>query len=110
MRRFFASIALTAAVLVPAAASAQQVATRTPLASPSASPLAPPIALRQTAAFAPAAPDAMIRADVAGINTTKKADVPFEVSAPPSNGLHQGQGIALMAVGGAGLVAGLLIG
>lgn len=117
MRRLFASIALTAAVLAPAAASAQQGgASQTPLVSLAASPPTP----QQSAAFAPApsvaasaaaptAPDAMIHADVAGINTTSKTDAPLVMSAAPS-GLHQGEGVALMAVGGAGLVAGLLIG
>ncbi|MGI8508975.1 MAG: hypothetical protein ACR2MQ_06590 [Gemmatimonadaceae bacterium] len=96
MRRFLASIALSAAVLVPAAASAQQ----------SITPIQP--TSHQTAL---AAPKAMIHPDVAGVQADHKADAPLKVSsAAAAGGLHQGEGIALMAVGGAGLIAGLLVG
>lgn len=95
MRRFLASIALSAAVLVPAAASAQQGIT----------PIQP--TSHQTAL----APKAMIHPDVAGVQADHKADAPLKVSsAAAAGGLHQGEGIALMAVGGAGLIAGLLVG
>lgn len=94
MRRFFATIALSAAVLAPAAISAQQGTAPIPPAS------------HQTAL----APRAMIHSDVAGVQANHKTDAPLEVSSAATKGLHQGEGIALMAVGGAGLVAGLLIG
>jgi hypothetical protein len=52
----------------------------------------------------------MVRPDVAGIKTVADANSPLEVNTMAAEGMHQGQGVALMAVGGAGLVAGLLIG
>jgi len=52
----------------------------------------------------------MVRPDVAGINVKADANAPLAVNTAAAAGLHQGKGVALMAVGGAGLVAGLLIG
>jgi hypothetical protein len=52
----------------------------------------------------------MVRSDVAGIRTSANANAPLVVSTAAASGLHQGEGVALMAVGGAGLIAGLLIG
>jgi hypothetical protein len=52
----------------------------------------------------------MVRPDVAGIRVASDANTPLEVNAMAAQGLHKGQGVALMAVGGVGLVAGLLIG
>lgn len=97
MRHLFATLALAAA-LAPAALSAQAAAA-----------LAPTSPVPAVATVAPA-PSAMVRPDVAGINTKADANAPLVVSTAASEGLHQGEGVALMAVGGAGLVAGLLIG
>ena len=97
MRHLFATLALAAA-LSPAALSAQASAA-----------LAPTSPVPAVATVAPA-PSAMVRPDVAGINTKADANAPLVVSTAASEGLHQGEGVALMAVGGAGLVAGLLIG
>ncbi len=94
MRRLLASIALSAAVLLPAVASAQQGTIPT-------SPVSHQSAL---------APNAMIHPDVAGIRTSPGTDAKLVVSSAAATGLHQGEGVALMAVGGAGLVAGLLVG
>jgi hypothetical protein len=52
----------------------------------------------------------MVRPDVAGINVRADANAPLVVNTAAAQGLHQGEGVALMAVGGAGLIAGLLIG
>jgi hypothetical protein len=52
----------------------------------------------------------MVRPDIAGVQAKSDADAPLAVSSAAAEGLHQGEGVALMAVGGAGLVAGLLIG
>jgi hypothetical protein len=52
----------------------------------------------------------MVHPDVAGIQTRADANAPLVVNSAAAAGLHQGEGVALMAVGGAGLVAGLLIG
>ena len=93
----FASIALAAA-LIPAAVFAQ-----------SATALAPasPVAAVSTA---PTAAPSMVRSDVAGIQVKADANAPLVVNSAAAAGLHQGEGVALMAVGGAALVAGLLIG
>ena len=99
MRHLFASLALAVAI-APAALSGQQT---TALAQTSPIPAVAP------ASVTPAAQAPMIRADVAGI-TRSDSRAPLVVSSAASEGLHQGEGVALMAVGGAGLVAGLLIG
>ncbi|MEO7103646.1 MAG: hypothetical protein ABI311_09690 [Gemmatimonadaceae bacterium] len=93
----FASLAL-AALLVPAAAFAQ-----------SATALAPasPVPVVSTA---PTVAPSMVRSDVAGIQVKADANAPLVVNSAAAAGLHQGEGVALMAVGGAALVAGLLIG
>ena len=97
MRHLFASLALAVA-LAPCALTAQ---------SPTAlSPVSPVPAV----ATAPAPSSAMVRPDVAGIQTKADANAPLLVSSAASEGMHQGEGVALMAVGGAGLLAGLLIG
>ena len=105
MRHLFASLAL-AAVVAPGAMYAQGAAALAPT-----SPV-PVLAIQSAPGAAmPAAspaPASMIRADVAGIRADSKA--PLEVSSAAAEGLHQGEGVALMAVGGAALVAGLLIG
>ena len=103
MRHLFASLAL-AAIVVPGAIHAQDAAALAPT-----SPV-PVLAIQSAPAAAPTASAPMIRADVAGIHTRADSKAPLEVSSAATEGLHQGEGIALMAVGGAGLVAGLLIG
>ena len=107
MRHLFASLAL-AAIVVPGAIHAQDAAALAP-ASP-----APVLAIQNaptitTASTPSAAPTSMIREDVAGIRTRSDSKAPLEVSSAAAEGLHQGEGVALMAVGGAGLLAGLLI-
>ena len=97
MRHLFASLAL-AAVIAPAALSAQSSIALTPI-----SPV-------PAVATTPAPSSSMIRANVAGIQTKADANAPLVVNSAAAAGLHQGEGVALMAVGGAGLVAGLLIG
>lgn len=97
MRNMFASLALAAA-LAPGALTAQS---STSLGAIS------PVPVVATAA---APSSAMIRPDVAGIHTASDANASLVVSSAAAGGLHQGEGVALMAVGGAGLVAGLLIG
>ena len=97
MRHLFATLALAAA-LAPGVLAAQSSAALAPI-----SPV-------PVVATAPAAPTAMVRPDVAGISTKSDANAALVVSSAASEGLHQGEGVALMAVGGAGLVAGLLIG
>jgi len=53
----------------------------------------------------------MVRADVAGIQQHEDLTEAHAVNtAAASTGLHQGQGVALMVVGGAALVGGLIIG
>lgn len=101
MRHMFASLAL-AAVLAPAAVTAQS--------STSLAPVSPAPVVATAPATAPAASSTMVRPDVAGIRTKSDANAPLVVSSAAAQGLHQGEGVALMAVGGAGLVAGLLIG
>ncbi|MEO6865952.1 MAG: hypothetical protein ABI229_10905 [Gemmatimonadaceae bacterium] len=105
MRNLFASLALAAA-FAPGALSAQSSAALSP-ESPAPVVAAAP-ATAPTAA--PAASSTMIRSDVAGIRTNSDANAPLVVSTAAAGGLNQGEGVALMAVGGAGLVAGLLIG
>lgn len=97
MRNLFATLALAAA-LAPVAVIAQGSADLAPT-SP-----APVVATAQ------AQQSAMVRADVAGVHARNDASSPLVVSAAAAEGLNQGEGVALMAVGGAGLVAGLLIG
>lgn len=97
MRNLFASLALAAA-FAPAALAAQS---SNALAPTSPAPVV---------ASAPAPSTSMVRAEVAGIQTKTDANAPLVVSSAAAGGLHQGEGVALMAVGGAGLVAGLLIG
>ena len=108
MRHLFASLAL-AAVVVPGAMYAQDVASfaTTPVPALAVQAQAPAAAAPATSERS-ATPSAMVRQDVAGISTHSKS--PLEVSSAAAEGLHQGEGVALMAVGGAGLVAGLLIG
>lgn len=97
MRHLFASLALAAA-FAPAALIAQGSTALAP------TPPAPVVAA------APTPSSAMVRPDVAGIQSRADANAPLVVSSAAVEGLHQGEGVALMAVGGAGLVAGLLIG
>jgi hypothetical protein len=98
MRHLFASLALAAA-LAPAALVAQS---QTALAPESPAP---------TVVTAPAAaPAPMVHPDIAGIQVKADANAPLVVSSAAAQGLHQGEGVALMAVGGAALVSGLLIG
>lgn len=97
MRNRFVSLALAAA-LAPAALFAQSATALAP-----ASPV-------PAVSTAPAASSSMVRSDVAGIQVKADANAPLVVSSAAAEGLHQGEGVALMAVGGAGLVAGLLIG
>lgn len=98
MRHLFASLALAAAI-APAALSAQS--------STALAPVSPVPAV----AVAPTAPStSMIRSNVAGIQSKADANAPLVVNSAAAAGLHQGEGVALMAVGGAGLIAGLLIG
>lgn len=97
MRRFAFGAAVVAAALFPGAAFGQQLA-----------PAAPPAAVLAQAPTVASAP--MIRADVAGIQRTSPAADEHSVDAvAAAQGLHQGEGVALMAVGGAALVGGLLI-
>ena len=93
----FALLAL-AALLVPAAVFAQ-----------SATALAPasPVPVVSTA---PATGASMVRSNVAGFQLKADANAPLVVNSAAAEGLHEGEGVALMAVGGAGLVAGLLVG
>lgn len=97
MKNLFATLALAAA-LAPVALTAQSSVA---LAPTSPAPVVAP---------AQAQPSAMVRADVAGIQARSDANSPLVVSPAASEGLNQGEGVALMAVGGGGLVAGLLIG
>lgn len=92
MRRLFTA-AVIAALALPAGASAQAA---------------------DTPAFdvaTAAAPTAMVRADVAGIQQHENAaDAHAVNTVAASTGLHQGQGVALMVVGGAAMLGGLIIG
>lgn len=126
MRHLLVSVALSAAVLAPSAASAQTsvtlapapvaapvaVATPAPAPASTAAPASDAATVPQTSAVAPS--HATMHPEIAGIRiaaSRSEADNgTHEVSSAAAEGLHQGEGIALMAVGGAGLVAGLLIG
>lgn len=103
MIRIIASLAFSAAVpavvLTPVQAGAQQVTTGVPVAQTGARPVS----------LTPST--ALVRPDIAGIRTARSdRDADFHVSGAAAEGLHQGEGVALMAVGGVGLLAGLLIG
>ena len=100
MRHLFASLAVAVA-LAPAALAAQSFSGPATLVPASPAPVV---------AAAPAAAPSMVRPDVAGISVKADANAPLAVNTAAAAGLHQGEGVALMAVGGAGLVAGLLIG
>ncbi len=100
MRRLFATLALSAAVVAPGAVYAQNAPASQAVAQDAG----------QQVVIASPAPAPMVRSDVAGIQPTADHAAPLAVSAAATNGLHQGQGVALLAVGGAGLIAGLLIG
>jgi hypothetical protein len=53
----------------------------------------------------------MVRPDVAGFQRHEDVADPHTINAvAASTGLHQGQGVALMVVGGAAMVGGLIIG
>jgi hypothetical protein len=104
MRHLFASLALAAA-FAPAALVAQSATALAPAAPTAMAAVAP----APTAVASSVAPRAMIHSDVAGVQTKTDANAPLVVSSAAA-GLHQGEGVALMAVGGAALVAGLLIG
>ena len=117
MRHMFASLALAAALapLAPAALAAQSPAAATEVVSSSAVSMsatapAPDVALAAEPSSAQSASSVMIRNDVAGVHTTVDDRAPLVVSSAAASGLHQGEGVALMAVGGAGLIGGLLIG
>ncbi|HSU96711.1 MAG TPA: hypothetical protein VLI40_05740 [Gemmatimonadaceae bacterium] len=100
MRHLFASLAVAVA-LAPAALAAQSFSGPAALVPASPAPVV---------AAAPAAAPSMVRPDVAGISVKSDANAPLAVNTAAAAGLHQGEGVALMAVGGAGLIAGLLIG
>lgn len=107
MRKLIMTLALTVA-MGPAALAAQSAATSANLAP------ATPASVVNSASVAAPAPAATIRPmaqrDVAGIQLRTDAKAPLAVSSAAAEGLHKGEGVALMAVGGAALVAGLLIG
>jgi hypothetical protein len=100
MRHLFASLAVAVA-LAPAALAAQSFSGPATLVPASPAPVV---------ATAPATAPSTVRPDVAGISVKADANAPLVVNTAAAAGLHQGEGVALMAVGGAGLVAGLLIG
>ena len=117
MRQMFASLALAAALapLAPAALAAQSPAATTAVVASSAVPVsaavpAPDVAPEAVSPSAQSSSSVMIRNDVAGIHATADDRAPLAVSSAAASGLHQGEGVALMAVGGAALIAGLLIG
>jgi hypothetical protein len=101
MRRLFATAALIAA-LAPAAAFAQDGAPALTATG------AVPVAVESTPA--PAATPSMTHADVAGIQVRHDAADAHTVNTVAASGLHEGQGMALMVVGGAAMIGGLLIG
>ena len=108
MRRLFTA-AVIAALALPAVAAAQE---GNALALDAAAP-APAAVAGTLAPMAPtaAAPAAMVRADVAGIQQHENAaDAHAVNTVAASSGLHQGQGVALMVVGGAAMLGGLIIG
>lgn len=99
MRRLFAVTAIIAFAL-PTAVFAQ--AESAPALAPSSVPA--------VGATTPA-PDPTVRADVAGIQRPDAAaDAHTVNTVAASTGLHQGQGVALMVVGGAAMVGGLIVG
>jgi hypothetical protein len=100
MKSLLTSLAASLVIAAPVALSAQGTAS---LAPASAAPAA-------VVATSDASAPSMVRADVAGIQTSRDAATHTVNATAAASGLHQGQGVALMAVGGAGLVAGLLIG
>lgn len=103
MRRLFTA-AVIAALALPAAAFAQ---------SGNASAFAgAAVTAADVGTLAPTpAPAAMVRADVAGIRQHEDAaDAHTVNTVAASTGLHQGQGVALMVVGGAAMIGGLMIG
>lgn len=103
MRRLFATAAIIAFAL-PTAAFAQS-GSDVALASPV------PAAIVAAPAAASPAPSAMVRANVAGIQQHEvAADAHTVNTVAAATGLHQGQGVALMVVGGAAMVGGLIIG
>lgn len=106
MKNLFASLALAVA-FAPAAASAQSLTALAPSSPVPAVATAPATAPATTA---PAAAPSTVRPDIAGIHAKSDANAPLAVNSAAAEGLNQGEGVALMAVGGAGLIAGLLIG
>ena len=108
MRRLFTA-AVIAALALPAAAAAQE---GNASAFDAGAPAPAVVAGTLAPAAAPvAAPDAMVRADVAGIQQHENAaDAHALNTVAASSGLHQGQGVALMVVGGAAMLGGLIIG
>lgn len=105
MRRLFTAAAVVALAL-PAAAFAQSGN-----ASAFAEVPAPAVVATAPTPTPAAAPAAMVRADVAGIQQRADvADAHTVNTVAASTGLHQGQGVALMVVGGAAMIGGLIIG
>jgi hypothetical protein len=103
MRRLFATAAFIAFALPTAAfAQSQSGAALVPTPVPAAITAAPSVT-------APA-PSAMVRADVAGIQRRDDAADAHALNTAAAGGLHQGQGMALMVVGGAAMLGGLIIG
>ena len=104
MRRLFTA-AVVAALALPAAAFAQSESAPALVAAPA------PTAVATMTASPTAAPAALVRADVAGIQQHEDvADAHTVNTVAASTGLHQGQGVALMVVGGAAMLGGLIIG
>lgn len=98
MKRFFISAAIVALSL-PVAVSAQDLTT-----GPQVAPV--PAAVATTPTPAP-----LVRSDVAGVQRHESAADAHVVDAvAAAQGMHQGQGVALMVVGGAALVGGLIVG
>lgn len=104
MRRLFATAAIIAFAL-PTAAFAQSEGITPSLAS---EPV--PAAVTAAPVASTAARSAMVHADVAGIERHDDAAAAHTVNAvAASSGLHEGQGVALMVVGGAAMVGGLIM-
>jgi len=103
MRRLFATAAIIAFAL-PSAAFAQAEGTPSLASAPVG------VAMTTTPVADAPAPDAMVRNDVAGIQHHDATDTHTVTASAAAGGLHQGQGMALMVVGGAAMVGGLLIG
>lgn len=94
-------MALTAVTLaIPAFAGAQQAS----FAAPSA-PAA--VAAVTTTTVSPAAVGP--RENVAGIQTRDQHETGDITVAPPPRKMHEGESVALMAVGAAGVVTGLIV-